>query len=283
LKDQFNKNDLDFSGRYDFDPVISPRAGLIFQLTDKNMVFLSVSHGFSTPKLEETLLPDGLINNDIEPETGWNYELGSRGQLWRGLFNYEISAYIMDIENLLVARRTGDDQFIGINAGRTIHRGIEAGLNYFLVDHRSIQLRHSNSLSLNDYFFEDFEDLNSDHSGNDLTGVPDKTFFSQLELNTSAGIYAFVNYQFTGKIPVNDSNSVYADSYQLVNFKTGYRKGFGKKWELNLYLGINNLFDEKYASMLQINAGSFGNAAPRYYYPGEPLNFYSGMYVKYIF
>ena len=73
-----------------------------------------------------------------------------------------------------------------------------------------------------------FQDLDDDYSGNDLTGVPDKTFFSQLYLNTSIGIYAFLNYQYIGEIPIRDDNSIYSDSYQLVNLKTGFKKVFGK-------------------------------------------------------
>jgi len=52
---------------------------------------------------------------------------------------------------------------------------------------------------------------------------------------------------------------------------------------LDAYLGFNNIFNEKYASMLQINAGSFGNNPPRYYYPGEPSNYYAGLNLKYTF
>jgi iron complex outermembrane receptor protein len=32
---------------------------------------------------------------------------------------------------------------------------------------------------------------------------------------------------------------------------------------------------------LLINASSFGGNSPRYYYPGEPVNFYSGIRLKY--
>ena len=189
----------------------------------------------------------------------------------------------MDIDNLLVARRTGDDQFIGVNAGNTLHKGIEIGLNYFLIRKEGLQLSHSNSLSLNHYTFEDFKDLENDYSGNDLTGVPDKTFFSQLHLNTLCGFYSFLNYQFIGEIPIRDDNSVYASSYQLVNLKIGYTKTFGKHVKLDTQFGWNNLFDEKYASMLQINAGSFGNNAPRYYYPGNPSNYYANLNLTYSF
>lgn len=283
LEDHFNLGNDNFTGNYSFDAIWSPKIGLSYQLDKNSMVFASVGHGFSPPKLEETLLPDGMINNDIQPETGWNYEIGSRGKFIKDIFNYELSFYIMDIDNLLVARRTGDDQFIGVNAGKTIHKGIEFTLNYFILNGDHLQLSHSNSFSFNDYTFREFEDLDNDYSGNDLTGVPDKTFFSQLHFSTSSGFYTFLNYQYIGEIPLRDDNSIYADSYQLVNLKTGFKKGIGKHFQVDTHFGINNVFDEKYASMLQINAGSFGGNAPRYYYPGTPINYYATLNLKYSF
>jgi iron complex outermembrane receptor protein len=247
------------------------------------MAYAQISHGFSPPKLEEALLPDGLINTDIQPETGWNYEIGSRGRMIKNIFQYELSLYIMDVKDLLVARRTGDDQFIGVNAGRTQLKGLEIGLSYFLLKSEKVNISHANSLSLNDHVFQEFEDLGEDYSGNDLTGVPSHTFNSQLFVDSRAGIYGYLNYYTVGRIPIRDDNSVYSDAYQLVNLKLGYRKVFDSGWQLELYTGINNLFDEKYASMLQINAGSFGGSAPRYYYPGEPINYYGGLRLGYAF
>ena len=283
LDDNYNPDNEDLSGDYGFDIILSPKIGLNFQIDPSRMIFATISHGFSPPKLEETLLPDGLINNDIKPETGWNYEIGSRGKIIKNIFNYEVSVYLMDINNLLVARRTGDDQFIGVNAGNTIHKGIEIGLNYYLIQKEAVQLSHSNSISINDFSFQDFQDLDEDYSGNDLTGVPDRTVYSELYLNTKSGFYAYLNYQFVGQIPLRDDNSIYADSYQLVNSKTGYRTVLGKHFQLDAYVGLNNIFDEKYASMLQINAGSFGNNAPRYYYPGLPRNYFVGLNLQYTF
>ena len=102
-------------------------------------------------------------------------------------------------------------------------------------------------------------------------------------MQTGFGFYTFLNYQFIGEIPLRDDNSIYAKSYQFVNLKTGFKKGLGQHLLLDAQIGINNIFDEKYASMLQINAGSFGNSAPRYYYPGNPLNYYASFNIKYSF
>ena len=93
-----------------------------------------LSHGFSPPSVEETLTPDGQINPDIQPETGWNYEIGSRGSLFSQKLSYDIAIYTMQIQNLLVARRTAEDAFVGVNAGKTTHNGLEVSLNYTLLD-----------------------------------------------------------------------------------------------------------------------------------------------------
>ena len=283
LEDKFNGAANDLSGNYDFKPIVSPKIGITHQLHENAMIFGLTSHGFSPPTLEETLLPDGLINTNIKPETGWNYELGSRGSFIKNIFNYELSLYYMDIDNLLVARRTGDDQYVGVNAGKTAHKGIEIGLNYTILNRPSLQIYHNNGFSFNDYKFEDFKDLENDYSGNDLTGVPDKIFNSQLFIQSETGLYGNVTYQLVGAIPITDNNSVYSDQYQLLNAKIAYKKTIGDHFQIDVYLGFNNIFNEKYASMLQINASSFGNNAPRYYYPGEPSNFYSGINMEYIF
>ena len=283
LDDNFDENDTDFSGDYSFDTMFSPRLGFTYQFNKTNMAYAQISHGFSPPKLEETLLPDGLINTEIQPETGWNYEIGSRGRMIKDIFQYEVSLYLMDVDDLLVARRTGDDEFIGVNAGKTELKGIELGLSYFILQSDKVSISHANALSLNDHVFKEFEDLEEDYSGNELTGVPSHTFNSQLFVDSELGLYGYVNYYAVGKIPIRDDNSVYSDAYQVVNVKLGYRRTLSRNWELDLYGGINNLFDEKYASMLQINAGSFGGSAPRYYYPGEPINFYGGLRLGYAF
>ena len=283
LDDNYNEKELNRSGSYSFDLIVSPKAGLTYQADKHRMLFATISHGFSPPKLEETLLPDGVINTNIKPETGWNYEIGSRGKFMKNRFNYELSLYLMDIDNLLVPRRTGDDQFVGVNAGKTLHKGLEITLNYFIVDTKSIQLSHSNSFSLQNFKFEEFQDLDQDYSGNDLTGVPDKTFFTELHLNTVSGFYTYLNYRFTGQMPITDDNSVYSEAYRVINLKSGYVKRIGDHFQFELLVGINNIFDEKYASMFQINAIGFGSNAPRYYYPGLPRNFYMSFQLQYRF
>jgi len=283
LKDDYPENGKDFSGNYGFEPIFSPKIGITHQFNQNLSIYATISHGFSPPTLEETLLPNGLINTDIKPETGWNFEIGSRGDFIQNKLFYDVALYRMNVNNLLVARRTSEDEFIGINAGSTMYNGLEITLNYNIIQSEKINLLFANSVTFNDFKFKEFVYLENDYSGNQLTGMPKVSFNSNLNLDTSFGFYAFLNYYYVGEIPMRDDNSIYSDEYQLVNTKFGYKNNLSKKILLDIFVGINNLFNEKYASMLLINAGSFGNNAPRYYYPGEPINFYSGFNLKYNF
>ncbi len=283
LDDKFTSDGIDSSGDYNFGSILSPKFGFTHQIAKNAMLYATVSHGFSPPSLEETLLPDGLINTNIRPESGWNYEIGSRGDLFNNNLHFDIAIYRMDVKNLLVARRTANDEFIGINAGETQYNGFEIALNYQFLKTEKLKIYHSNAFAFNDFKFKDFIDDIDDYSGNDLTGVPQFTFNSNLNFETSNGFYAFLNYYNVGEIPMRDDNSVYSNKYQLLNTKLGYRSNERKKIQFNVFVGVNNIFDEKYASMLLINAGSFGGNPPRYYYPGEPTNYYAGANLKYVF
>ncbi len=283
LQDRFNDDNSNLSGDYSFDIILSPKFGLTHQIHKVAMVYGTISHGFSPPTLEETLLPDGMINTGIKPESGWNFEIGSRGNIFKDKLFFDFAVYRMNVENLLVARRTSGDEYIGINAGKTQYNGIELALNYHLINSKKIKIYHTNSLAYNNFKFKEFIDDENDYSGNQLTGIPKLTFFSQLHLDSKIGIYGFLSYNYVDEIPMKDDNSIYSDSYNLVNTKIGFKKDINRNLFFDIYVGINNLFDEKYASMLLINAGSFGNNAPRYYYPGEPANYYSGASLKYSF
>ena len=89
-----------------------------------------------------------------------------------------------------------------------------------------------------------------------------------------------INYRYTGSIPLNDANTLYSDAYNLVNLRADYSFDLFAKVKTRIFAGVNNVFDTDYAAQILPNATGFGGAAPRYYYPGEPVNFYTGLNVK---
>ena len=73
-----------------------------------------------------------------------------------------------------------------------------------------------------------------------------------LELISQKGFYGNLNGQYIGDIPIDDGNTLYADSYFVGRMKVGYLLNLNP-FQIDLHAGVNNLFDAKYASMLQIN------------------------------
>ncbi|MEM9848681.1 MAG: TonB-dependent receptor, partial [Bacteroidota bacterium] len=286
LADRFPNDSIDISGDYAFDPVLSPFLTIHYEpdwLPNAATIFGIISHGFAPPTLEETLTPDGMINPDIQPEQGWNFEIGMRGY-WNRI-TYNLSLYSMQIQDLLVARRTAADAFIGINAGKTVHNGFELSLESNYQINRKLTVLPFLNYAYSNYRFEEFVDGEQDFSGNELTGTAPHIASAgiRFEATQSKHFYGNINYQFVDAMPLRDDNSIYSESYQLLNAKVGYIFQLSKRFSLDLFAGINNISDTNYAAMLLINAGSFGGNAPRYYYPGLPRNFYGGLNLRWTF
>ena len=97
------------------------------------------------------------------------------------------------------------------------------------------------------------------------------------------GVYLSGEFEFVDRIPLNDGNTVYSDAYRIFNFKTGYRFTPIPGFTSHIAAGINNILNETYAAMVLVNATGIGSAAPRYYYPGLPVNYYASLTFNYSF
>ncbi|NRB62624.1 MAG: TonB-dependent receptor, partial [Saprospiraceae bacterium] len=256
LDDRFPQDQTDQSGAYAFQAIWSPRLQLTYQITPRVNWYTTLSHGFAAPTLEETLLPDGSRNPDIQPERGLNLETGSRGSFLWGKLSYELAVYRMWISDLLVARRTELDQFIGINAGSSVHQGFDARLTYRIPNKPGTYARLFYSFS--DYFFDDFQDGENDFSGNALTGQPPHQVGLEVQWTSQQQIYIHGRWRLTDAFPILDNNELESDAYQITDIRIGWDKTLGKRWKLSPYLGVQNVFNEKYASMVLINARGFG-------------------------
>ncbi|WP_308990460.1 TonB-dependent receptor [Mariniflexile litorale] len=284
LLDRFvSDENPDQTGTYKFKGMLSPKFGVSHIFTDNISVYSNISHGFSPPTTAETLLPDGLINANIKPETGWNLEIGTRSSFINNRLQINLALYKLDVRNLLVARRTGDDQFIGVNAGKTQHNGLELVIKHQWLQQETVSLNQYVSYTLNDFKFKEFVDDGNNFSGNKLTGVPSNLLNTGMDFDTQLGIYTTINYQYVGQIPMTDTNSLFTKDYSLTNIKLGYKHFINKCFKVNAYFGLDNIFNTHYASQILINATGFGGAAPRYYYPGNPTNYYTGINISYMF
>ena len=270
--------DGDKSGKRSYNPVVSPRVGINYKIARSFSLFGNVSHGFSTPTFEETLLPEGAINAEIKPESGWNFETGARANIGNRL-QTTVSYYRIYIKNLLVARRTGEDAYVGVNAGESLHPGLEAEMKWYVLNPGSYpSLVVNGNVTVANYHFRDFVDGYNDFSGNLLPGAARTTWLLAGDFQPVKNIGIRAWNRFVGKMPVNDANSTFSEAYGLTNLELRYSRKTGAL-QIEVKSGIQNIFNVNYAGMLLVNAPAAGSAPPRYYYPGNPRNYFFSLLI----
>ncbi|MFY0684023.1 MAG: TonB-dependent receptor [Balneola sp.] len=264
----------------DFEPRFVPRLAIAKRLTDYTTIHGSVSAGFSPPTLEEFRTNDGELNEDLEPEKGINYEIGVRGNTKDGKFTYDVAAFIFKLkESIVLTESERDGTLAFANAGSTDQKGFEVATTWLPIMDESqflSRLEFQSSYTFHYFKFDEYVREGDNFSGNRLTGVAPHTIFSSVFGETKPGLYAQLSYNFTDEIPLTDGNTVYSDPYHLMKGKVGFKRLIGEKFKLDLYVGADNLLDQKYSLGYDINA--FGN---RFYQPAAGMNWFGGIKINY--
>ncbi len=259
-----------------FDPVWIPRVG--FSQMGRYLGWhASVSLGYSPPTIEDVRTNEGSINLGLKPEIGVNYEAGVRGALWKKRVSVDMTAYYFNLNHTIVQQSSSRGTVIFENSGSTNQFGIETMINgTFRSGQNRSQIWHlSFSHALHLFYFDDYSKYSDgevkDYSGNQLTGVPQNAFSGSVSWEPNEHFYVHAMMQAVGKIPLNDANEVYSDSYQDISFKAGYRFTLADNMTSDFFLGIRNALNQKYSLGNDLNA--FGG---RYYQPAALRNFYLG-------
>ncbi len=277
LLDLFPDNG-DQSGTRNFPAILSPRFGVNYAPSSRFALFASVGHGFSMPSPEETLLPEGDINAELLPEQGVQYEVGVRLNMFNNT-QLEASAYRIDLNNLLVTKRITEDIFTGINAGKTRHTGVELMLKHEIINYVTfpgqLNMNANYTWSLNKFI--DFTDNEVVYDGNELPGIPSDIMQVGFEWKPVYSLNINSQLQYIGSQFIDDANSLKNSDYMLVNLQISYVLKISKAGYINFFAGVNNVSNTKYSPMLTVNALAFGSAEPRYYYPGMPRHYYTGI------
>lgn len=278
------------TGVKDFDAVLTPRVALSYKISNNHAIHASLSQGFAPPTGDEVNNADGTINENIQPERGTNYELNARGSFFQKRLSYDLSVYRFNLRDELIPQTVFQNVTIFNNAGRTFRNGVELGVYYDLLSDKEglfSNVRPFSTLTYSNFRFQEYQILNdqnevvSDFSGNDLTGISPWMMNAGVDVQLKFGLYLYSTYFYNSRMPVNDGNTDYNDAYQVVNLKLGYRNQLGR-FGLNVYLGADNLFNELYSSQISLNAQSFvPNQPPPYFNPSAERMLYGGFSIKY--
>ena len=279
------------SGIKDFKPQATPRIALSHHFSEALSLHASVSSGFSPPSSSEVKNVNGSINPSLQAEKALNYEINAKGNLFHSRLSYDLAVFKMDMKGELIGQSVQQGITIYNNAGKTTHDGAELAVSWQVLKpedgHVIAGLRPFVALTYSDFKFKDYKILNAagevtaTYDGNKLTGVSPWVLSAGLDMETNFGLYAYLNYYYNDKMPLNDSNTDSNKAYGVAGTKVGYKRKLGRSFELNLYGGIDNVFNESYSSILSLNAVGFGGAQPAYFNPSPKRNGYAGLSLKY--
>jgi len=171
----------------------------------------------------------------LEPETATAWEVGLKGRHGQGILDWELSAFQMDMENLVVSQLSDEGLPQLVNAGKQRFKGVELELDALLAT----DLRCRFTYAYHDPRFTDYERL--------FDGVPTRIDGNRPEMAApnqvstgllylpARGVIATVVYRWVDKRFLNQRNSAEADAYSTWSAGIGYRF---ERWDMRLD-GVN--------------------------------------------
>lgn len=264
-RDRFLSNG-DQSGRKDFS-LWSPKFGVLWDINPNAQLFANVSRSAEVPSYDANVIT--AVN--LKPQRATTYEIGTRGH--SGVIGWDVSVYRSEIRDELQRLTTGPFSACSIiNAGRTIHQGIEAGLNGDIpVSASGDKLMLTAAYTYSDFNF----DGDPNYGNNELPGIPKHYLRAELLYKHASGFYAGPNVEWTpGHYFADNANTLTVDPYALLNLKAGFDAG--KRW--SLYVEGRNLTNKHYISTVAI--AGVANATSEIFNPGTGRAVFGGVKFK---
>ncbi len=235
---------------------LSPKLGATWRFSPVLNGFLSYRHAFRAPS-EGQLFRQGSSDNTVEldPIKVDSFETGVRGA-WRRA-RYEISVYYMTKDDDIVTYRRDDGSRETQNAGKTLHRGVEIGLNTPLVNALSLAVSYS-------YAKHTFESWSPragvSYDNNEISGAPREMANVRLDYRPEVlgGGRVSLEWEHLGGYWEDDANTHKYGGHDVLNLRADYQATRA----LNLYARVTNLTDETYATLASYNSFRGEELAP---------------------
>jgi iron complex outermembrane receptor protein len=257
-----------------FNPQLLPRFALTFHPFKTLAFYGQLSKGYSSPTLAEIRPSAGGLYAGLQAEHGLNKELGMKLSADQGRFFFSAAVFQFDLKDAIVRQVNASGAEYFINAGTVVQKGIEAELSWLLLNRpkgKFIQLlKLTQALTINDFRFGTYTVANISHAGKKMTGVPNEVYNFSVQASILQHYFCNINLNYAGKIPLNDANTFYAQTYRLWQGKLGW-KGIVAKKQAELFMLVDNVGDAIYSLGNDINA--FGS---RFYNPAAARNLQVG-------
>lgn len=217
----------------------SPRLGLLWESEDGAQVFANVTRSVEPPAYGALVQAPLVGFTPIDIQDAWTAEIGTRGR--RGAFAWDLTMYRSRIDGEILNFIVGPDiPAATFNADRTIHQGIEAGLDWRLP----FELADGSLLLRQTYAFSDFHFVDDARWGdNALPVVPEHQYRAELTWRHPTGVSLTPSLEWRpADVWVDYQNSFKAPGYALL----GLNAAFQLNDRTRLFADLRNLTDERY-------------------------------------
>ncbi|MDZ7361382.1 MAG: TonB-dependent receptor [candidate division KSB1 bacterium] len=288
VADRFLSDGVDDSGARRMEK-FSPLLGVVYRIHAFISFYGNLATAFQTPtttELSNQPAREGGLHPTLQPERITSYEFGLKGSWPKIHCHYEAAFYRFRVKDMLIpyqiAGRAGEEIFYR-NAGRARNKGFEAGLQWTPFK----SLRAAGAYAFMNFVFEDFpvETITGNTvtpvqlAGKKVPGVPAHRFFASLLYEHQTGAFAEVDLQYVDRYFTSDFNGPPPSgnkplrdfmnaAYRTVDVRAGFQPRF-KNFRADFFVGVNNLFDERYNGSIVPNA-----AADRFFEPAAGRTWY---------
>ncbi len=234
------------------------KAGVTYNYAKASKIYASYAKGYRLPTVDDVFIFNGSIV-DLKPERSDTYEIGILHTFGNKL-QARITAYTMNVQDRLFFN---SNLFATENLDKTHQSGIEAGISAPISD----SLTAFGNLTYTKATF-----ANGPNDGKDLPLIPGYSANIGADFKPMTGLLLAINANWVGNRYLendvtNDLKKL--DSYLTVNSKIAYTYK-----NATAYVGVNNIFNDKYSGY-----GAAGFGGSRRYYPAPERNFYGGVRV----
>jgi iron complex outermembrane receptor protein len=252
-----------------FDAV-SPKIGVTFAATDELDLFGSYRRGFRAPSEGQLFRQGSAVNTvDLLPVKANSLEAGLRGRVG-GRVRYEVSVYHMTKTDDILSYRYPDGSTESVNAGETLHKGVEVGVGVQLTRGLGIDV----SYSIAEHTYEDWKPQeDADLGGNEMEFAPKQIGSARLEIAppSLSSLRATLEWSRIGPYWMDAENVSEYEGHNLMNVRASW--AFAERFEL--FGRVDNVTDERYAERASYNAFRGEELAP-----GMPRTLYMGLRVR---
>ena len=250
----------------------SPSVGVTLAAAPNLNLYGNVATAYETPttvELSNTPTGAGGFNQLLDPERLRSAEIGLRGLIEPARLQYEVAVYRARVLDAFVPFQRADEQTFFDNAGETSRNGVELALNWQPVSRFSARVAYTSQ----DFTFRRFVLGDNDFSGNREPGAPPRRLFAGIDYAAPFGLRSGASVRWVDEFFLTNANAAAATNwaYTVVDLRFGWDGQWGDV-EFRPFVGIDNLFDERYNSSAITNA--FGR---RYYEPSPDREIYVGI------